>query len=78
MEQITVDNKIDFAMQEALIKNSRNSYLTKENFIELITKLNFDRIETCNIHFITSYEYIPETEKTRAYVKTYGYDINIS
>ena len=78
MAEVTIDGKTDFAMQEALIKNSRNSYMTKEDFIEIITKLNFDRIETCNIHFITSYEYIPETEKTRAYVKTYGYDINIS
>lgn len=78
MGQVIVDNKTDFPTQEALIKNCRNSYLTKEDFINIITKLNFDRIQTCNMNFITSYEYIPETEKTRAYVKTYGYDINIS
>ena len=78
MAEVTIDRKTDFGTQEALIKNARNSYMTKEDFIEIITKLNFDRIETCHIHFITSYEYILETEKTRAYVKTYGYDINIS
>lgn len=63
---------------DIVTENVRNSYITKEDFIELITKLKFDRIETCNIHFITSYVYIAETEKTRAYVKTLGYDINIS
>ena len=61
-----------------LINNSRHSYITKENFIEIINKLTFDRIETANIHFITGYEYIPENEKTREHVRTFGYDINIS
>lgn len=74
----TPDGVEDFSYQNALINQSRNSYITKENFIELISKLHFDRIETANIHFITGYEYIPKNEKTREYVRTLGYDINIS
>lgn len=72
------DDLEDFNYQNALINQSRDSYITKENFIELISKLNFDRIETANIHFITGYEYIPENEKMREHVRTFGYDINIS
>lgn len=72
------DDLEDFNYQNALINQSRDSYMTKENFIEIISKLNFDRIETANIHFITGYEYIPKNEKMREHVRTFGYDINIS
>lgn len=74
------DNLEDLNYQNALINQSRDSYITKENFIEIISKLDFDRIQSASIHFITSYEYIPENKDKdrREYVRTLGYDVNIS
>ena len=80
-EIIKVSDDIkNLSYQNALINRSRNSYITKENFIEIISKLDFDRILSAHIHFITSYEYVPENKDKngREYVKTFGYDLEIS
>lgn len=78
-EIIKISDEIkDLSYQNALINQSRNSFITKENFIEIISKLDFDRIERAEIHFITSYEYIPKDENRREYVRTFGYELNIT
>ena len=80
-EIIKVSDDIkQLSYQNAIINQSRNRYITKEKFIEIISKLDFDRIESAHIHFITSYEYVPENKDKdrREYVRTLGYDINIS
>lgn len=82
-EIIKVSDDIkNLSYQNALINQTRKSYITKENFIEIISKLDFDRIQSASIYFITSYEYIPENKDKdkdrREYVRTFGYELNIS
>lgn len=63
--------------QKDMIVQSRNSYITKDEFIKIINTLDFDAIESAKIHFITSYRFIKEDEKTKAHVKTLGFDFDI-
>ena len=74
----TPDGIEDLSYQEALVNQSRNSYISKEDFIEIISKINFDRIKSANISFITGYKYIPENEKYNEHVNTLGFDFNIN
>lgn len=74
---LKLSDTISLAEQKARIENSRNSYMQKADFIELISKLSFDTIETAKIHFNTSYEYIPEKDGKPAHIKNYGFDIDI-
>lgn len=67
----------DFYNQQSKIQALRDSHIKKQEFIDLISKLNFDTIEDAKIHFITGYQYIPETEDKKEYIKTYGFDFNI-
>lgn len=67
----------NFAEQKTKIELSRNSYIKKSDFIDLISKLNFDTIESAKIHFNTSYEFIPEKDGKESRIKTYGFDIDI-
>lgn len=59
------------------IGNARNSYIKKEDFINMIQNLKFDTIKEARIEFNTGYEYIPKTENEREHVKTYGFELNI-
>ena len=72
------DDIEDFNYQSALINQTRNSYITKEEFIEIISKLDFDRIKYVNIDFITGYKYIPEDEKYNEHVNTLGFKFEIN
>ena len=71
------EDEKDFYNQQSKIRASRDSYIKKQEFIDLISKLNFDAIETAKIHFITCYQYIPETKDKKEYIKTYGFDFDI-
>ena len=68
----------DLNYQSALINQTRNSYITKEKFIEIISKLDFDRIKNVNIDFITGYKYVPENENYNEHVDTLGYKFEIN
>lgn len=63
--------------QAIKIANSRNSYMKKQDLIDMITKLNFDAVKEIKLECITSYEYIPGDDEHDSRVKTYGFDINI-
>jgi len=67
----------DFYNQLNKIQASRDNYIKKQEFIDLISKLKFDAIETAKIHFITSYEFIPATQEKKEYIKKYGFDFDI-
>lgn len=58
---------------ESLNRNHIDSYITKEEFIEIITNLHFTHIESARIHFITGFVYNTENDKTQ----TLGFDIEI-
>lgn len=75
--QISDDIK-DLSYQQALVNQTRKSYITKEEFIEIISKLEFDRIKNVNIDFITGYKYVPENEKYNEHVNTLGFNFNIN
>lgn len=74
----TSDGIEDFGYQDALVNQTRNSYITKEEFIEIISKLEFDRIKNVNIDFITGYKYVPENEKYNEHINTLGFNFNIN
>lgn len=74
----TSDSIEDLGYQEALVNQTRNSYISKEEFIQLISKMNFDRIKSAQISFITGYKYIPEDEKYNEHVNTLGFEFNIN
>lgn len=74
----TTDDIEDFNYQNALIIQTRNSYISKEEFIQLISKMNFDRIKSAHISFITGYKYIPEDEKYNEHVNTLGFEFDIN
>lgn len=50
------------------------SYIKKENFIELLNNLKFDSIKSARIEFNTGYEYDAKENTT----KTRGFEIEIS
>lgn len=60
-----------------LVKKSRESYLKKEDFIEMMNKLKFTEVKTVRIELITGYE-VKINDKGKAYVNTLGYDIEIT
>lgn len=63
--------------QKDMIIQSRNSYISKDEFIKIINSLEYDAIESAKIHFITGYRFIGENEKQDAHVKTLGFDFDI-
>ena len=72
------DDIKDLSYQQALVNQTRNSYITKEEFIEIISKLDFERIKYVNIDFITGYKYVPENEKYNEHVNTLGFKFEIN
>lgn len=75
---IKLDPDGSIAEQSMFITRSRSSFLTKKQFIEMIENMNFDTIKNARISFNTSYEYVKETKDSNPYVKTYGFEIEIS
>ena len=63
--------KIDL---KSLNRNHIESYMTKEEFVQIITNLHFTHIQRANMHFITGFVYNAEDDTT----KTLGFDIDIS
>lgn len=59
---------------ESLNRNHIDSYITKEEFIEIITNLHFTHIERANMHFITGFVYNVENDTTT----TLGFDVDMS
>lgn len=59
------------------IKQTRDSYIKKEDFINMIQNLKFDTIKEVRIVFNTSYEFIPETKNEKEHIKTYGFILDI-
>lgn len=55
------------------IKEVSGSYITKVKFIEMISALDFNFIESAKLHFITGFKYNEEKDD----VRTIGYDISI-
>lgn len=62
--------KIDL---KTLNRNHIDSYMTKEEFVQIITNLHFTHIERAHMHFITGFVYNTEDDTT----KTLGFDIDI-
>ena len=71
------NNENDFYIKQDNILAARNSYIKKQDFIDIISKLPFDSVETATIHFITGYQFIPATQENDEYIKTYGFDFDI-
>lgn len=46
-------------------RNHIDSYITKEEFIEIINNLHFNHIERAHIHFITGFVYNEEDDTTK-------------
>ena len=63
--------KIDL---KSLNINHIGSYMTKEEFIDIITNLHFTHIERADLHFITGFVYNAENDTT----KPLGFEIDIS
>lgn len=63
--------KIDL---KSLNRNHIDSYMTKEEFIEIINNLHFTHIKEADLYFITGFVYNAEDDTT----KTLGFKIDIS
>ncbi len=59
---------------ESLNRNHIDSYMTKEELIEIITNLHFTHVERADLHFITGFVYNAENDTT----KPLGFEIDIS
>ena len=60
-----------------LVKIAKESYIKKEDFIEMLNKLKFTEIKSVRIKFITGYQVEIDDDDGQPYVKTLGYDIEI-
>lgn len=58
---------------EARLKDSNNSYITKEDFLKMMETLKFTHIEYANIYLITGYLYNAEDDT----IKRLGFKIEI-
>ena len=63
--------------ESIMVKKVRKSYLKKDEFIEMINKLNFTEVKMARIEFITGYE-IKNIDNGKPYVNTLGYEIEIT
>ena len=59
-----------------LIKEGKQSYISKEKFVEMISNLDFKAIERADIHFITGI-ILSADRDNKPTIKTYGYDFEI-
>ena len=75
---IQLIDSIDIQKQLDSINLLDSSYMNKAEFIEMISKLNFDKIEECSIDVITGYKITPDVESPTGFrAKSIGYNIRI-
>lgn len=60
-----------------LIKASKDSYLKKEELIQMLENLKFSEVKDVNITCITGYQIKVSSYTKEKYVQTLGYDIRI-
>lgn len=59
-----------------ILKEGKQSYISKEKFVEMISNLDFKAIERADIHFITGI-ILSVDRDNKPIIKTYGYDFEI-
>ena len=59
-----------------LLSLGKQSYMTKEKFVEMISNLDFKAIERADLHFITGITLSVDRDN-KPIIKTYGYDFEI-
>ena len=62
----------EYVDEKEEIERAKNSYISKEKLIEMLTSLDFIAIKDVRISFITGFNCVAKGE-----VKTFGYDIEI-
>lgn len=59
-----------------ILKEGKQSYISKEKFVEMISNLDFKAIERADLHFITGITLSVDRDD-KPIIKTYGYDFEI-
>ena len=62
--------------KQLLLSQGKQSYMTKEKFVEMISNLDFKAIERADLHFITGITLSVDRDN-KPIIKTYGYDFEI-
>ena len=62
--------------QEKLIKKTDESYISKEQLIQIISSLEFKKVKNARIEFATDY-IIKYDRDDKPYVQSLGFDIHI-
>lgn len=78
-EVIKMENKEELNEtfeNDCMIKQAKNSYISKEDLIKLIESLNFTEVTDFSMFCITSYK-IKKNEHGNKYVDKLGFDIKI-
>lgn len=71
-------DSIDIQKQLDSINLVDSSYMSKSDFIEMISKLNFEKIEECSIDVVTGYQTRPDQDSPSGFrVSRIGYNIRI-
>ena len=63
--------------QDKLIKKTDESYITKEQLLQIISSLEFKKVKNARIEFVTDY-IIKYNRDDEPYVQALGFDININ
>lgn len=71
-----INNIISNFERDSIYLNNQKSYITKNQFIEMINNLDFIAIEKANIHFITGF--VNKINDKNEYItNTRGFDFDI-
>lgn len=62
--------------QDKLIKKTDETYITKEQLLQIISSLEFKKVKSARIDFVTDY-IIKYNRDDEPYVQALGFDINI-
>lgn len=62
--------------QDKLIKKTDESYITKEQLMQIISSLEFKKVKSARIEFVTDY-IIKYNRDDEPYAQSLGFDINI-
>ena len=71
------DESKELLNDSLLIKASKDSYLKKEELIQMLENLNFSEVKDVSITCITGYQIKVSSSTKEKYVQTLGYDIRI-
>lgn len=74
-EETIKENTNEYEKQ-LLLHQGKQSYMTKEKFVEMISNLDFKAIERADLHFITGITLSVDRDN-KPTIKTYGYDFEI-